>query len=225
MGEKQSPEEIKRQVPDLLQDKFLSWFGVDHEPQQAQLCLALSIAFRVLILVTLGWIPLVANLAATFVVFWSPQLVNSVCHLKTQGYRLFETRDESRNVWWVAILSCGEGWHNNHHAVPRSARHGMAWWEFDVTWLSILFYEKIGLAKDVIKPLNLEVEQKRLQRAYEITSTRGSTPVSKAALALAAAKKKADSVSAEEDTYIYPDDYADTEMAKEPALVGSNSNK
>lgn len=152
MGDRQTNNELRKQVPDLLQNKVLCWFGIDHTPEQAQLCLAVSILFRFVILGLFGWTALLANLAATFLVFWSPQLVNAVCHQRTAGYRLFETRDESRNVPWVAIMSLGEGWHNNHHAIPRSARHGMAWWEVDVTWLTIAFLEKVGLAKEVVRP-------------------------------------------------------------------------
>ena len=62
-----------------------------------------------------------ANLAATFCSFWSTQFVNVFCHMQSQGYRSHETRDLSRNVWWVGILALGEGWHNNHHAMPKSA--------------------------------------------------------------------------------------------------------
>ncbi|TVP94084.1 MAG: acyl-CoA desaturase [Planctomycetaceae bacterium] len=76
--------------------------------------------------------------------------VNSVTHLI--GYRNYETRDNSRNHWLVALLSHGEGWHNNHHAQPRSARHGHRWWEFDMAWWVILTLEKVGLAKDVVRP-------------------------------------------------------------------------
>ncbi|MCH8890989.1 MAG: fatty acid desaturase, partial [Myxococcales bacterium] len=70
-------------------------------------------------------------------------LVNSASH--TFGYKSFPTHDLSTNCWWVALLSYGEGWHNNHHAFQRSARHGHRWWEFDVTWLTIRVLEKIGL--------------------------------------------------------------------------------
>ena len=56
-------------------------------------------------------------------------LVNSATHL--WGTRRFETRDDSRNNWWVALVSGGEGWHNNHHAHPVSAKHGLAWYEVD----------------------------------------------------------------------------------------------
>ncbi|MFG0262877.1 MAG: acyl-CoA desaturase [Novipirellula sp. JB048] len=76
--------------------------------------------------------------------------VNSISHVF--GYRNYETRDNSRNNWLVALLSHGEGWHNNHHAEPRSAAHGHRWYEFDMSWRVIQFLELIGLAKDVVRP-------------------------------------------------------------------------
>ena len=78
---------------------------------------------------------------------WS---VNSVTHL--WGYRNYETDEQSRNNVFVGIISNGEGWHNNHHADPRSAAHGHRWWEFDVTYLTIQFLALVGLAKNVVKP-------------------------------------------------------------------------
>jgi fatty-acid desaturase len=74
-------------------------------------------------------------------------LVNSATHLF--GTRRFKTRDDSTNCWWVALLTFGEGWHNNHHAHPISARHGLAWYEFDMNWLQISALEKMGLAWDL----------------------------------------------------------------------------
>jgi stearoyl-CoA desaturase (delta-9 desaturase) len=76
--------------------------------------------------------------------------VNSVTH--RWGYRNYETRDNSRNSWLVALFSHGEGWHNNHHAQPRAARHGHRWWEFDCSWICIRLMEMVGLAKDVVRP-------------------------------------------------------------------------
>ena len=73
--------------------------------------------------------------------------VNSATHL--YGKRRFDTRDESRNNWWVALLTGGEGWHNNHHAHPVSARHGLAWYEFDVNYYCIWLLERVGLARKV----------------------------------------------------------------------------
>lgn len=74
-------------------------------------------------------------------------LVNSASHL--WGSRRFQTRDDSRNNWWVALLSWGEGWHNNHHAHPVSARHGLAWYELDMNYLAIRLLAMLGLAWDV----------------------------------------------------------------------------
>jgi stearoyl-CoA desaturase (delta-9 desaturase) len=157
MKELQPQDELERQVPDLLDDPVLKIFGTDHEPRQAMICLGSCILFRVLILAFLGPVAFAANLLASVMTFWSTQLVNAVCHLKTAGYRSHETREESRNVWWVGVLALGEGWHNNHHALPKSARHGINWWEFDVTWYSIWLMEKLGLAKLVIRPNKLTV--------------------------------------------------------------------
>src|SRR5471030_2680180 len=77
----------------------------------------------------------------------STWLVNSATHM--WGARRFATRDDSRNIWWVALLTFGEGWHNNHHAHPTSARHGLAWYEFDTSWIQIRILKFFGLAKSV----------------------------------------------------------------------------
>lgn len=79
-------------------------------------------------------------------VTWS---VNSICH--TFGKRAFETNDASRNEWLVGLLAFGEGWHNNHHAFPRSAFHGLRWWQFDLAGYVIRLLERLGLAHDVYR--------------------------------------------------------------------------
>ncbi|WIG61410.1 MAG: fatty acid desaturase [Ktedonobacterales bacterium] len=79
-------------------------------------------------------------------VTWS---VNSVCH--TFGRRMFETVDRSRNEWVVGLLAFGEGWHNNHHAFPRSAFHGLRWWQFDFSGYLIWALERLGLVTDVYR--------------------------------------------------------------------------
>ena len=76
--------------------------------------------------------------------------INSVCHVT--GSRRFSTRDSSRNVWWLSIASLGESWHNNHHALPRSARQGLAWYEIDLSWMMIVLWEKSGLATHLCRP-------------------------------------------------------------------------
>jgi fatty-acid desaturase len=72
-------------------------------------------------------------------------LVNSAAH--TWDRRRFQTRDDSTNNWWVALLTFGEGWHNNHHADPRCVLHGLAWYELDINWLCIRALNCIGLAR------------------------------------------------------------------------------
>ena len=74
-------------------------------------------------------------------------LVNSVGH--RWGRRRFPTRDDSRNCWWVALISFGGGWHNNHHAYPASARHGLAWYELDLGWWVIRTLSVLRLAKEI----------------------------------------------------------------------------
>jgi sn-1 stearoyl-lipid 9-desaturase len=77
--------------------------------------------------------------------------VNSACH--TWGYRNYETSDRSTNLWWVALPSGGEGWHNNHHADARSAMHGgRRWYEVDLTYQTIRFICFLGLGKNIVLP-------------------------------------------------------------------------
>ena len=81
-------------------------------------------------------------------VLHSTWFVNSASHM--WGYRNYVTTDDSRNNWWVALVSYGEGWHNNHHAYPRMAPHGHRWWEFDMTFRTIRLMQLCGLAWDVV---------------------------------------------------------------------------
>ncbi|OMO54354.1 Fatty acid desaturase, type 1 [Corchorus capsularis] len=85
-------------------------------------------------------------------------LVNSACHV--WGKQAWNTGDLSRNNWWVAVLAFGEGWHNNHHAFEYSARHGLEWWQVDMTWYLIKFLQVIGVATDVKLPT--EVQKQRM---------------------------------------------------------------
>lgn len=88
----------------------------------------------------------------TVLVFHLTWFVNSAAH--TWGYRNYESGEGSTNLWWVALIGFGEGWHNNHHKYPRSAAHGLRWFEFDSTWCVIRVLEKLGLVWDVkrLKP-------------------------------------------------------------------------
>ena len=89
--------------------------------------------------------------ARVVIMYHATWLVNSAAH--KWGYRNFETPDDSRNNWWVALVSFGEGWHNNHHAQQRSAAHGMRWFEFDITYLTIRLMQTMGLAWKVVYPV------------------------------------------------------------------------
>ncbi|CAN1309925.1 Palmitoyl-monogalactosyldiacylglycerol delta-7 desaturase, chloroplastic [Linum perenne] len=83
--------------------------------------------------------------------------VNSAAH--TWGSQAWKTNDLSRNNWWVAILTFGEGWHNNHHAFKYSARQGLEWWQIDVTWYVLSFLQAMGLVYDVKLPSQSQMEK------------------------------------------------------------------
>ena len=93
----------------------------------------------------------------TWHVTWA---INSAAHM--WGYRNYETREDSRNNWLFALLTNGEGWHNNHHADPRSAQHGHRWWEVDITYISLAILEKVGLIKNLVRPNNSALDRKAI---------------------------------------------------------------
>jgi fatty-acid desaturase len=148
-GEKWHRELTNRYAPDLLKDPM---FGFLHKT-----FLLWHFAFGGL-LFAIGYYGWDAYTGWSFV-FWGLMLrmvyvwhvtwaVNSATHM--WGYRNYETTDDSRNLWWVGLLAYGEGWHNNHHAYQRMAKHGHKWWEFDMTYLTICTMEKLGLAWNVV---------------------------------------------------------------------------
>jgi stearoyl-CoA desaturase (delta-9 desaturase) len=131
---------LARYAPDLSKDRFYRWLSTYHWVPLTVLGFAL--------LAIGGW-GLVnwAIFLRVVVGLHSTWMINSATHMF--GKRRFETTDDSRNVWWVALLTFGEGWHNNHHAHPVSARHGLAWYEFDITWIELKILRAIGLVWDV----------------------------------------------------------------------------
>jgi stearoyl-CoA desaturase (Delta-9 desaturase) len=100
-------------------------------------------------------------------VTWS---INSVCHF--MGTRRFVTDDESRNVFWLSLLSLGESWHHNHHAFPRSARHGLRWWELDLSGALIGGLERLGLARNVVRITPERQEQRRTAGVRQVSLAR-----------------------------------------------------
>jgi len=134
------PELIRKYAPDILADRYLMLLSEYH-------WLPLAI-LAVVLFAIVGW-PFVLwgiffRVTLSLHVTW---LVNSATHM--WGSRRFATHDDSRNLWWVALLTGGEGWHNNHHAHPVSARHGLAWYEYDLNYYCIWILKKLGLARQV----------------------------------------------------------------------------
>ena len=101
------------------------------------------------------------GLARIFLVHHVTWSINSVCHL--WGSRPYRSHDESRNNAIFGVLAMGEGWHNNHHAFPTSARHGLRWWQFDLSWCVIRLLEMVGLAWKVRVPAPEALEAKRVR--------------------------------------------------------------
>ena len=134
------PGKFERYVPDLAEDRFYRWLSKYHWTPMIVLGLAL--------LAWGGWpVVLWGIFLRTVLGLHATWLVNSATHI--WGSRRFNTRDDSRNNWWVALLTGGEGWHNNHHAHPVSVRHGLKWYELDTNYYGIWLLEKVGLARDV----------------------------------------------------------------------------
>ena len=131
---------LGKYAPDLAKDPFYVWLNNYHWVPNVALAVVLYLVGGLPFLLWAGFFRIVFGLHATW-------LVNSATHM--WGGRRFATRDDSRNNWWVALISFGEGWHNNHHAHPTSARHGLAWYEFDPSWLQIKLLKTLGLAKSI----------------------------------------------------------------------------
>ncbi|KAF6137717.1 hypothetical protein GIB67_003196 [Kingdonia uniflora] len=118
-------------------------------------------AFGVLLYALGGFPYIVWGMAVrTILDVHTSSLVNSVCHI--WGHQAWKTGNLSRNNGLIALISFGEGWHNNHHAFQSSARHGLEWWQIDVTWYVIKLLERIGLATDVKVPSDLQKQKMSL---------------------------------------------------------------
>ena len=137
----QHPEEVMmRYAPDLMKDPVHVLINKVYWIPQVVLGAGL-LAFG-------GWSMLMCGIFLRVVVgLHATWFVNSATHM--WGTRRFDSADDSRNSWWVALLTWGEGWHNNHHAHPRAARHGLMWYEIDFNWYGIRGLQMLGLAKDI----------------------------------------------------------------------------
>jgi fatty-acid desaturase len=150
----QDRSELLPYVPDLRKDKFHLWISKWH--------VIPSVLVAIIFFAIGGWpwvfwgvfVRSVMSLHFTW-------LVNSATHI--WGSQRFDTGDTSKNSLWVAFLTFGEGWHNNHHAQPQSARHGFVWYELDVNWYGIWILRTLGLAWDIKLPkLDAEAASNRL---------------------------------------------------------------
>ncbi|MCA1592933.1 MAG: fatty acid desaturase [Acidobacteria bacterium] len=131
---------LRRYTPDLMKDKVHVWLN-------KWFYLPLVVV-GVLLFALGGWSLLMWGIFMRVTVGWhATWLVNSATHM--WGTRRFETNEDSTNNPVVALLTFGEGWHNNHHAYPRAARHGFAWYELDVNWMGIRALQLLGLAHDI----------------------------------------------------------------------------
>ncbi len=147
-----SKEECVRICPDLQRDAFYRFLHANHTRWHAALCLALCVGFCILIYFVLGPVAVAANRLAALMPFVGALLVNSFGHDPKLGYQNFSTGENSRNVWWIAMMSLGEGWHNNHHAIPQSARHGMRVTEPDLSWECLKVLRLMGIASNLRLP-------------------------------------------------------------------------
>jgi len=138
-----TPEQRARLSADIADDPFYQFLGRNLVPLQVALAL---------VLFAIGGWPFVVwgifvRLVVSYHMTW---LVNSAAH--TTGYQTYRTGDRSTNCWWLALLSWGEGWHNNHHAFPFSARHGLKWFEIDHTWHIVKLLKVLKLADNIKVP-------------------------------------------------------------------------
>lgn len=156
-----STPDLKRYVPDLEKDPMLRWISRTFPVWVLLGMLVPAVLGGVLMMSWTGallgfiWGGLVRTVLVHHVT-WS---VNSVCHV--WGRRPFDCHDESRNNAICGVLAMGEGWHNNHHAFPRSARHGLSWWQVDLSYMVIKALEALRLVRNVHVPAPARIEAKR----------------------------------------------------------------
>jgi stearoyl-CoA desaturase (delta-9 desaturase) len=143
-----------RYAPDLMKDPVHIWLN--------RLYFVPLIISGLLLLAFGGWpfLMVCVFLRVTIGLHFT-WLVNSATHI--WGRRRFATTDDSTNNWWVALLSWGEGWHNNHHAHPRAARHGLTWYEVDANWWGIRALQFLGLAWDIKQISKLQIAAANLE--------------------------------------------------------------
>jgi sn-1 stearoyl-lipid 9-desaturase len=152
MTHKTYPEYINPALhcPDVVSDPVYRFLDQGGKWHRAHTLAALTgLLFRAGLWGLFGWRVALASALAGVAVFQIPLLLNVVCHTPRLGYKTYPRDDDSVNVWWVALLAHGEGWHNNHHAFPGSARSGLKPHEFDLSWQTLRLSRSLGLVSAI----------------------------------------------------------------------------
>ena len=132
-----------KNAPDIARNRYYTFLD--------KYFLALQVPLALTLYAIGGWSFVIYGVFVRAVLLWHcTWLINSANHM--WGYRNFESDDNSRNLWWVALLTYGEGWHNNHHTFPKMAKAGLKPWEIDTTWWLIKGLKAAGLATKVAMP-------------------------------------------------------------------------
>jgi stearoyl-CoA desaturase (delta-9 desaturase) len=183
------PEHINPEVQsrDLLKDpvyKLLESRG--NWKWGYALCVGICLAFRALLWMAFGPIVAGASLLGGFMALNAPLILNIICHLPQYGYKNFQISDNSMNNWFMTIVCVGDGWHNNHHAVPGSSNMGLKKWEIDPSYLVLRGLKAVGLVHSInvslanatpqLAPAGVQaaqtVSRPQLSRDREITRVR-----------------------------------------------------
>lgn len=154
--------DLSSYVYDLKKDPLLVWTS-----RLFPVWVALGLLIPAVLggLLTMSWMGVLlgfiwGGLVRVLLVHHATWSINSVCHL--WGSTPYKSNDESKNNAIFGILALGEGWHNNHHAFPRSARHGLAWWQFDISYIIIRAMSWVGLARRINVPDQATLDSRRL---------------------------------------------------------------
>ncbi len=155
-------KQYSRFAPDLAKDPVYVFINKTH--------ILWSLLLGIGLYLWGGWTFVVWGIfVRTVLVYHTTWLVNSATHI--WGYRTYKTDDQSTNLWWVALIAYGEGWHNNHHAFQYSARHGLKWWEIDTTYWVIQLLKILGFAKKIKIPSEHHILERKNNSASFIPTS------------------------------------------------------
>ncbi len=167
----------EKQSKDLINDPIYRFLEQGGKLKRAHaLSFAINFLVRGIIWMVFGPIPALASLLGGLAVLGIPLMLNVVCHMPFLGYKNYKGSDDSVNVWWVGVLAMGEGWHNNHHAYPGSARSGLHWWELDVSWLIISFMSRFKMVHHINDAMYQKKKAHKLHKKAPLQTVGASLP-------------------------------------------------